>query len=343
MKLPALPGRRPTATDPEAVRRPTAPWERLLRLPRPADLRRLVQRDPAVKLFALGIAVFLWYSITQTETVDRTLEVPVSLRNLPEGITVATPPTKPVGVTLRGPRTILDNVDERRMRIQVGLKRLDIGDNRLDLNGNMLTPELPGSLKVVRFDPPSLTLRADRRVMRRVSVKADLKGALPLGYTVAESTVTPDMVEVTGPAKIVEGLKELRTEAIDLAGVHETLTRSVLLERSDEGTLTFVPDAVRVTVTLEETMGTREFPKVPVVAAGGKAELTPDTVDLTIRGPQRLLHNLKLEEGAVHVDVGSLGSGTHMAEVRVEVPDGLKVVARIPERVRVKVGGGGRS
>jgi YbbR domain-containing protein len=89
-------------------------------------------------------------------------------------------------------------------------------------------------------------------------------------------------------------------------------------------------------------MGTREFPKIPIAVVGGAGDVSPPTVDLTIRGPQRLLHNLKLDDGAVSIDVSGLAGGSHNAEVRVEVPDGLKVVTRSPERVRVKIDGGGR-
>src|SRR5262249_29245594 len=157
---------------------------------------------------------------------------------------------KPVTVTLRGPRTILDNVDERKTRVQLGLRHLEPGENRIDLSGNMLVPDLPRSLKVVRFDPPSFVLRADRRLMRRVPVKTNLAGSPPRGYTVAESHGVPEVVEVTGPAKVVEGLKDVMTEPVDLTGVQASFERSALLDRTDPA-LTFVPDAVRVAITVD--------------------------------------------------------------------------------------------
>jgi YbbR domain-containing protein len=202
----------------------------------------------------------------------------------------------------------------------------------------MLYPELPRSLKVVRFDPPSLTLRADRRTMRRLAVKPDLAGSPALGYTIAESTVSPDVVEVTGPARLLEELKQVTTEPIDLRGAAETLQRSVLLERLDPA-LTFVPDVVRVQVTLEEIQAAREFSSVRIVIPAGATAVTPSTVDLTIRGPQRLLHNLTLAPDAVQVDVAGLRPGNQWASLRITLPDGLSVVSQSPERVRIKLGG----
>jgi YbbR domain-containing protein len=256
---------------------------------------------------------------------------------VPDGLTVLNPPTKAVSLTLRGPRTILDNVDERKARLQLSLANLQLGDNRIDPNGSMLNPELPRSLKVVRFDPPSFSLKADRRTMRRLPVKADLAGSPALGYTVADSTVSPEMVEVTGPAGLLEGLKQVPTEPVDLRGASEPLQRNVLLERLDQS-ITFVPDVVQVRVNLEENIAVREFPKVAVAVPDGAAQVTPASVDLTIRGPQRLLHNLTLPPETAHVDVANLEPGTHTVPVQVTLPEGLKVVAQSPDRVRVRIG-----
>ena len=124
MKLPALRSRRPA--DGETPRRPTAPWQRL-RVPRPTDLRGIIQRNPGLKLISLLLAALLWYSITKTERdAERVIEVPISLRKIPESMTVMNPPTKAVSVTLRGPRTILDNLDERLKLVLDRLAAIDV-------------------------------------------------------------------------------------------------------------------------------------------------------------------------------------------------------------------------
>lgn len=336
MRLPALRLRR--RADGDRPPRPTAPWERI-RLPRRSALRAALQNQPGVKLFAIVTAVFLWYSITKTERdAERIIDVPVSLRKIPDSLTVLNPPTKPVSLTLRGPRTILDNVDERKARLQLALANIQQGDNRIDPNGSMITPELPRSLKVVRFDPPSFTLRADRRAMKRLPVRADLAGSPALGYTVAESTVTPEMVDVTGPARLLADMNHVSTEPVDLKGADQAFQRNILLDRLDPS-LTYVPDVVQVSVTLDESIAVRDFPKVAIVAPDTVTQMSPASVDLTIRGPQRLLHNLSLPPETARVDVTNLPPGAHMVPVQVTLPDGLKLVSQAPDRVRVKIGG----
>jgi YbbR domain-containing protein len=144
------------------------------------------------------------------------------------------------------------------------------------------------------------------------------------------------MVEVTGPAQLLEGLKQVPTEPVDLRGASEPMQRNVLLERIDQA-ITFVPDVVQVRVNVEESIAQREFQKVAVAAPEGAA-VTPANVDLTIRGPQRLLHNLTLPPETAHVDVSGLEPGSHTVAVQVTLPEGLKVVQQSPERVRVRIG-----
>src|SRR4029078_4754203 len=122
------------------------------------DLRGISEQNPGLNLISLLLAALLWYSITKTERdAERVIEVPISLRKIPDSMTVMNPPTKAVTVTLRGPRTILDKLDEHKTRLQLHLAGVQIGANRIDLNGPMLNPDLPRSIKVVRFDPQSFT------------------------------------------------------------------------------------------------------------------------------------------------------------------------------------------
>src|SRR5213078_4494528 len=69
-----------------------------------------------LKLVSLLLAFFLWFSINVSERdAEGTLEIPLQVRQ-PAGYVVTSAPAKPVAVTVRGPRTILDGVDERRAR-----------------------------------------------------------------------------------------------------------------------------------------------------------------------------------------------------------------------------------
>lgn len=313
---------------------PTPPWRRLWRVPRLGELRLALRENPGLKLISLLLAFFLWFSINLTERdAERIVDLPVVIRQIQQGLVVTNPPTKPVGVTLRGPRTILDGVDEQRLRLGLDLATATAGDQRIELTTDMLRPELPRRLKLVRFEPARLKIVIEPVLRRRILLKAELAGTPALGYMVAESHVSPTEAEVAGPASKVKELKEITTEPVELRGLSETFERDVLLSWAGEF-VSLTPDHVLVTVTFEEVMVSREFKHVDVGVVnreGAETQVMPARIDLTVRGPQRLLHNYKIPTGAVYVDAAGVAPGTHRVSVHVDLPAKLEVTRREPE------------
>jgi len=336
MKLRVLRGRAATAPvepAPAGPAGPTPPWRRL-RLPRPRELRAALMRNPGLKAVSLLLAFFLWFSINVSERdAEGTLEVPLRVRALAPGMIVTSQPVKPIAVTVRGPRTILDGVDERRTRMTIDLSDVAPGELRQELNSDMLRPELPRRLKIVRIEPARIKVRVERLARRRLPIKAEVDGLPPMGYT-ADTTVTPSEVDVSGPASKVDDLKEIKTEPVEMHGAPEPIERNVLLSWAGDF-VSFTPDHVLVGVSFHPTMMMRRFEHVEVavrgVPAGMKAKLVPPRVDLTVQGPQRVLSNFELPDGSVFVDAAQLGAGTHRVTPQAELPQSVEVTRRDPE------------
>jgi len=344
MKLSALTPhkRRPpvAAPDPGAPTPSRGTWRSWI----PADVVRGVWNDlrahPGLFLVSLGLAMILWFTINVTERdAERVVELPVTVRRLPTGLIVPDLPTKPVAFTLRGPRTILDNVDEHKTRVSLDLGNAMPGDQRIELGVHLVRPELPRRLKVLRIEPQRVKVRVDRLVRRTLPVRAELAGMPPLGYNLTESQVMPASVEVSGPAGKVDDLHDVGTEPIDLrvlavSGSAVKIEQSVLLGWAGHF-VSFNPDHVNVTLHLEEAHVVREFRKVDVqirnLGPSLRAQLVPPTIDLSIRGPQRLLHNFALDPAAVTVDAAGLPAGRHKLAAHVELPPAFEIVRQSPE------------
>lgn len=344
MRLPALRiVRRALPGDTPSDQGPTPPWWRILDRLRPRDLREGLRRNRGLKIISLLLAFFLWYSINVSERdAERVLELPVVVRKLPPDLIVVSGPDRAINATLRGPRTILDGVDEQRGRVALDLLAATPGEMRIELTPDMIRPELPRRLKLVRLEPQRLKVQVERLLRRRVPVRAELAGAPALGYMTAESSVRPAEVEVAGPKSKVEDLKEVRTEPIDMQGMEHGFQRNTLLAWAGD-LVSFTPDHVLVSVSVEEVSVSREFKAVPVRVTNTrdrKVGLDPATADVTLSGPQRILHNFKLDDGALFVDADQLEPGTHKVKVQVTMPPTLEVTRRRPDQHILTIAGG---
>ncbi len=343
MKLPAVRLRRPAPAPeppPDGLRRARRAWRAVSRpaVPLRRRLVRLVRHNPGMKLISLGLACFLWYSINELERdAERQVELPVAIRKVPQGLIVTDlSPAKGVTVTLRGPRTILDSVDEGKTRLVVDLSGANEGKVSVDLNRATLSPELPRRLKAVRMSPVRLDARLEPLAKRRILVTAALGGKVEAGYE-ATPTVTPDHVEVTGPASTVNALDDVVTRRIDVSGLSAPAERNALIEPPGDF-VTVVPDRVRVTLNVQEKSIEQDFKRVPVALINGEAtRINPSEVTLRVKGPELALGKWAPPQGAVFVDAAGLGPGTHDLPVQVDLPAPLVVIGRRPESVRVTV------
>jgi len=335
----------PTATPPQADPtprdpRPTPPWRKLLRLPRPRNLREGLRQNTGLKLISLVLAFIIWFSINVSERdAERVVEIQVVPRHAPADLIVTNAPAKPVAVTVRGPRTILEGIDEQKERLVLDLANVTASDTRLDYNADMVHPELPRRLKVVRFEPARLKLKVERRARRRVPVRVALDGTAAVGYTFGDPQVTPQDVEVTGPGSKVDELKEITTEPINVSGASESLTRTTALTWAGDF-MSFSPDRVTVNIPLKEVFVSRPFEDVPINirnAGGLEARVSPPRIDLMVHGPQRLLNNYKLDDGKAYVDAGGLAPGSYRLAVQVDLPPDVEVTRRKPDVVTLVV------
>src|SRR5262249_8733000 len=160
-------------------------------------------------------------------------------------------------------------------------------------------------------------------------------GKPPADLLAADTKVSPETVQVVGPASDVEDVRVVNTSAVDISGVSApiTLEREVDLEPAGENIL-FSGDRVAVLVRIDQVVVTREFKRVLIEVR--KVErpfrITPDQVRLTVRGPKHQIDSLELNHAAVHIDADSDDPGEYAMKPTVELPAGIEVVATDPAK-----------
>jgi YbbR domain-containing protein len=286
-------------------------------------LWRLLTVNLSWKLAALFMSAALWASINGSEpNADRYLRVGVSPFGLPKRLVIANRYPATAEVQIRGPRSLLRTVNEDTQRVALDLRGARAGTKTITLHADMLN--LPRRVRVVRINPGRVNLRVERLSRKDVPVKVVLVPAERNGYTISDVTATPAAVEVAGPAGRVERLRAVETESVSTLDVKGHVEREVGIAEGGEW-LSFSPDTIRVGFVVHEIEATRTFTGLPVVVRGarGGATLTPATIALTVRGPQRHLADLTLDEGAAYVDATDLAAGEHVLAVQVTLPGGF--------------------
>lgn len=299
-------------------------------------LKNLIVRNGTLKVFSLAFACGLWLLVNAGERdTEKTLVVPVELRNLPSQMVVIGPQVEAVDLQVMGPRTLLGQFNPRK--ITLDLSRVRPGAATFRISADLLS--LPRGVKVERISPSQVNLEIAAIIRRTVPVQPTLVGKPPPGFTVKEVAVVPNSVDIVGPAPEVEKIDAVPTAAIDVERLTQPQTQELLLREPEGDLLTYNVERVRVRIDIQEVIITREFRRVKLTVKNATFRVTaaPSQVDVFVRGPQPLVEQLALRDGEVFVDATGQGPGTVFLPVNVLLPPRIELVSHEPAEVEVKL------
>jgi len=182
-------------------------------------------RNLRYKLLALGAAFMLWGVAHGTADIERGFDIPVVFTNLPDSLVIVEQSSDVVNVRMRGSRAGL-----RRMTVEGREYVVDVSGarpGRANFEVDLTRIEFPRGTRDVSRSPSNLLVTFEPRASRVVRVKPDLTGEPAEGFLVAGVDLTPPEVRIEGARSEVRRRGEVVTEAIDVTGLEETVTREV--------------------------------------------------------------------------------------------------------------------
>jgi hypothetical protein len=136
---------------------------------------------------------------------------------------------------------------------------------------------------------------ATRTIPVRVSARGRLPDHLALTRTLS---VTPNLVRVSGAARLVEQFDTLDIVPVDLSDVEEQTTVETVVDTAGMGRVTVVPSVVTVRIPAEESIE-RLISGVRVVAGPvfgrGLIEVLPQSIQIRVRGARSRVSAMEAE------------------------------------------------
>jgi len=292
-----------------------------------------------LKAVAVGIATLLWIAVGSEKIVERSLQAPLELLNLPTALELVGDTPKSIEVRVRGTSTSVGRLAPGDVKAV-----LDVGSARAGRNLYHVGPDLvstPFGVDVTYAGPAMLALAFERLVTRELPIKADVDGEPAPGYEIRRVTVQPATVEVIGPESALRELSEAVTEPIELRASAAQVQESVAIAILNSTARLRVPQKALVTVDIQPVRTERVIRAVPVrmqqLRAGQRAQANPSKVAVTVRADDATLKQLDVASIEASVDLAGLGAGRYMLPVRV-TPSRLFGVTRVdPPQVGVTI------
>jgi len=307
---------------------------------------RAITNNFPIKIAAVILALILWAFAKGEQQGIRLTDVPLVLRNIPEGVTTVEQIPETVQIVLSGPNkeilklevigdtyAFIDMADAEPGRaLRVSLSPADV-----------VLPQNAGVYVLEVRSPKSLDLDIDRLVERSVRVTATAEGELPKGYFILGAPQSmPDSVVVYGPASVVADLSTVSTAPLNIAGRRARVEAARPIVFDGTSNLHAVPRDVRVTVEIEgtRTVTVEGLPVTFLHEPGLSATIEPTVYEAQVTGPEHRVHNIGPDDITAVVDARGLPRGVHELVPDLTTPEGVAIEQVTPVRFTVTLSSG---
>ncbi|MBF0500735.1 MAG: hypothetical protein HQM09_11425 [Candidatus Riflebacteria bacterium] len=280
--------------------------------------------------------------ITGEALVRREMDVEVEVKGqTAEGFIAESPVVTPRRITIEGPSDLLEKVttcqasitlaDVKNSVFEKGPVMLFGPDGQIS-SGIRVVPDKVGVDVTVKAGYPS----------RAVPVVPQFINKPPEGYKLENYTLQPTFVLLSGPARVLEELGDLRTSPIDLSQMQSSGTVLIQVPSPLESLKVVGSSTISVTVTFISTPVVRSFPGLPLILKNHPNQhciVSPSSYSLLLEGSIDALNLVSPADLAIVLDVRSRSPGSFSVPLSCPkgLPKGLAIKEILPTEAQITI------
>ncbi len=278
----------------------------------------------------------MWFTVSGQQVERKVPGVQVSYRNVPASLQI-TDQVDTVDVHVRGVESQITALQPGELVVEVDLRGTLEGERRLPLRTDLV--KVPLGVEVTQIVPGMVSITLQAVGSAQIPVEPQYDGEPAAGYVVTGITVDPAKVTAIGPARRLTTTARAITDRVSIAGATSDVTARASVGIADAQLR--IPQPVTATVTVHiDRAGRRTITanvEIRNLAPGRRAAFDPATVDVTLRGAERVLAKLDPSTMPVYVDLAGLGPGTHTAAVHLQLDGRFALDTITPPTVSVRI------
>lgn len=260
------------------------------------------------------------------EVVRKQRNVDINILGEPAaGYVLGEPRITPSAIWVEGPESMVNSVEAVVADLQLEGESSDVVANLTLKPVDSRGDEVSG----VRLESEVVEVILPIEQTKTVIIQPNLELEAAEGYTIRSTRISPRSITIQGPEDQLEGLTRIETELVErseLAASEEIEVGLIL----PEGIRLYSDETITVEIEVSETVEEQyEVPsgelRTENLAEGLSLneESLPESLIITVTGPEDLIENLSPEDVEVLLNLEDLASGTHTLVPEVEIADGI--------------------
>ena len=296
-------------------------------------------RHLGLKVVAIALATLMWLTVAGEHMVERSLRVPLAVRNLGGDLEIVGDLPDTVDVRIRGSSALLSHLDPGDVVAMLDLTTARPGSRLFHLRADEV--RVPYGVAVAQVMPPTLSLELEKSAIRTIPIVPAIDGDPAAGFVVGRISSEPSTVQVIGPESHVRQVAEATTEPIEIDGKRERVRDVVTVGVADSSVRLVQPQNATVVVEITLAPVEQDISGVPVQVRnlGGRlrAKVTPLVTRVSMSGQREALSSLRPDKIDAFVDLAGLGPGRYNLRVQVDPLEDFGVRTVTPSVVEVTI------
>ncbi|MDJ0753807.1 MAG: CdaR family protein [Ardenticatenaceae bacterium] len=280
--------------------------------------------------------------VVAEEIISRDIPVTVDIRgSAARGHTIGEPISDPSFIQVSGPEQRVSQIAQARITIFLEQPREDVTAVRRPTFIDQETNVVSMSGLNTSTNEIEVVLPVDEIAgVAEKPITVDWSGSPALGYRLLDVRAEPTSLVVSGSPTVIDGLRSVSTEEIDISGLNESFTQQVALVFPD-GVNPDEVESVFVTVEIEPIFTIDVVRRIPEFRALGEdltAMATPEQLTIFLFGPLPALESINEEDVTVTLDLLDLGPGEYNLRPIVTVSaNEIEIRSTEPETITVVI------
>ncbi len=288
-----------------------------------------------LKIGSIIFAFLLWFHVVSERLVFENVGAPIKFRNLPDELVIVNNVEKEVTFQIKTKvkQLILLNLFGHPY-ISVDLTNLVPGKNNIKLSEDWISLPSWRPLDITGIvRPKQLAIETEKTDKKQVSVRVVIKGTPQDRTFIKKIMVEPDSIVLIGGKRKLKEIKEIETDTVDLSkrGKDYSIEKWLIMP---DGGFSSETQRVRVSVLFERYV-TKALQGVAITLKGdGDFKVDPESIVVTVGGPENLLRGLKPSDIKAYIDVKN---NEKYVIPYFNLPEGIIFVCCEPGKVEVRL------
>ncbi len=305
-------------------------------------LKKAITYQWHIKLYVIGLAFALWFFTVNNQVYETVIGVELVPIGTKAGKIIVSEIPQEAQVRFSGlGKDLLIMKYLQPPRLELDIHTINHYYEYPLRTGYVITPTGLNVTAEEIIDPLVVEIRLENLDTTYVPVIPNVEVLLQSGYMLASGVdVEPDSVMAVGPRSIIRELGFFETEAQVYTDVMRPSRYIVSIQVPDSRYLTVFPLEVNVILDVDQ-IAERMITRIPVGAVriprGRRVQIEPSRVDVTVKGPARILATLTEDSLDATVNLRRWTPEQQEYIPQFELPELVELVRCQPEMVRVRV------